>query len=137
MSRNPSLTFFLALAKTNAVLSRRFDAGLGGLGFGEFAILWHLSQADGHKLRRIDLAEKIGLTASGVTRMLLPMEKIGLVKREANPLDARVSYVLIARGGKQKLEEALERTETLFDDITGPSAGKRLDSATALLEDLI
>lgn len=67
-------------------------------------------------MRRIDLAEKIGLTASGVTRILLPMEKIGLVSREINERDARVSYVLLASGGKAKLSEAMERAEMLCEE---------------------
>jgi DNA-binding MarR family transcriptional regulator len=81
----------------------------------EFIILGELSQAEG-KLRRIDLAERIGLTASGVTRLLLPMEKIGLVRREANKDDARSSLVVLASGGKRKLEEALTRAEEFCED---------------------
>jgi DNA-binding MarR family transcriptional regulator len=95
---NGSLEFFLTLAKTQAVLGRRFDGKLSGLGLSEFMILYHLSVAKNEKLRRVDLAEKIGLTASGVTRILLPMEKIGLIKREINKQDARVSYTILAPG---------------------------------------
>lgn len=109
----PALQFFIEMAKTQSVAARRFDCGLGGLGFSEFVILHYLSEAKGEKMRRIDLAEKIGLTASGVTRLLAPMEKIGLVRRESNELDARVSYVAIAPGGKRKLTEALEDAEDL------------------------
>lgn len=109
--------FFIELAKIQAIMSRRFDSGLGGLGFNEFIILLHLSHAEGEKMRRIDLAEKIGLTASGVTRILLPMEKVGLVKKEVNAEDARSSLVSIAPGGRRKLEEGIERAELLVSDI--------------------
>ncbi len=117
-SINPSLTFFLTLARIQAVMARRFDSRLGGgLGFNDFVILYHLSQAEEEKLRRVDLAEKIGLTASGVTRLLAPMEKIGLISREADAKDARVSYVLLAPGGKRLLAERLERAELLSQEV--------------------
>ncbi len=72
-----NLNFFLELSKIQSVLSRKFDTATGGLT--EFLILVSLSKAEGGKLRRTDLAKAVGLTPSGVTRMLLPMEKIGLV----------------------------------------------------------
>ncbi len=117
------LTFILHLAKVQSLLSRKFDGGLGGLGFTEFIILYQLSCSPDEKLRRIDLAGKVGLTASGVTRLLLPMEKIGLVSKETNIHDARVSYVVLAPGGKRKLEEAVERAELLSNEIL-PSGKK-------------
>ena len=80
MKISAGVKLFLNLAKTQALLNRRFDSGLGGIGFSEFVILLNLSKAENETMRRIDLAEKIGLTASGVTRMLAPMEKIGLIK---------------------------------------------------------
>ena len=98
-------------------MNRRFDSALGGLGLNEFIILFHLDQAPDTKMRRIDLAEKIGLTASGVTRILLPMEKVGLVKKEVNEHDARVSLVMLEPGGKRKLDEALERAELLSGEL--------------------
>lgn len=113
ITTSTALQFFVNLSKIQSVVTRRFDGRLNGLGWTDFIILLHLAQASDEKLRRIDLAEKIGLTASGVTRVLLPMEKIGLVTREINENDARVSYVVLAPGGKEKLFEALERAEYL------------------------
>lgn len=119
---SPSLTFCLNLARIQAVVSRRFDGRLGGgIGFNDFMILYHLSVAPEDKLRRVDLAEKIGLTPSGVTRLLAPMEKIGLIKREANAHDARVSFVTLASGGKRLLSERLETAERLAEEAV-PSA---------------
>lgn len=110
-----AVKFLINMTKVQTVLTRRLDAALGGVSLNEFIILYELAAADG-KLRRIDLAERVGLTASGVTRLLLPMEKIGLVKREANKDDARSSLVVLASGGKRKFEEALERAEIFCED---------------------
>ena len=89
---DPALDFCIRLARTCAVLTRRLDnklSGVHGLSFSHFMVLYSLDRADGQRLRRIDLAERMGMTASGVTRMLMPLEKIGLVSRQADPRDAR------------------------------------------------
>ena len=78
-------------------------------------------------MRRIDLAGKLGLTASGITRLLIPMEKIGWIKREPYTDDARVSYVSIANGGKNKLiDESFEDAENLATDLL-PTTTKTKD----------
>lgn len=101
--------FCLRLARANAVLLRRFDNALGshhGISFSDFQLLNHLSRANGGRLRRIDLAERLGLTASGVTRALLPLEKIGLVSRQSDPRDARVGYAAVTPTGVELLINA-------------------------------
>ena len=128
--------FYLNLAKAQSALSRRFDAGLGGLGFSEFAILYHLSQAENSSMRRGDLAEKVGLTASGITRLLAPMEKVGLVKREVNKNDARVSCVILAAGGKRRLEEAVERAEMLAENFLPAGHKQNLNDISEFISQL-
>ncbi|NTW14365.1 MAG: winged helix-turn-helix transcriptional regulator [Candidatus Moranbacteria bacterium] len=131
-----TVRFFVDLARIQAIMNRRFDNGLGGLGFNEFIILIHLSQAENERMRRIDLAEKIGLTASGVTRILLPMEKIGLVSKEVDRYDARSSLVMIAPGGRRKLEEAMERAESLVNEIIPADKRKKTKELVEMLSDL-
>ena len=115
---NKQLEFFLKLSRVQAIVAQAFDRGLGGgLGFTDFVILYYLSLAPGEKMRRIDLAEKIALSASGVTRLLFPMEKIGLVQREASIEDGRVNYVKLAPGGKRLLEERIERANRFGEEF--------------------
>jgi DNA-binding MarR family transcriptional regulator len=135
-SMGSSLQFFLNLAKIQAVMTRRFDGSLGGLSLSEFLILLHLDSAPDQKLRRVDLAEKIGLTASGVTRLLLPMEKIGLIMKELNARDARVSFVRIASGGQRQLSESLERAELLAGEIIPAAKAKKIEAFSGLLSEL-
>jgi len=90
-------------------ISRKIDLRLGaihGIGFTEYMVLFHLMNAPNNVQRRIDLADAIGRTASGVTRMLLPMEKIGLVTKESNPRDARVSLVKVTAAGEKVFHDA-------------------------------
>ncbi len=133
---DPGVRFFTELAKVQAVLTRRLDNGLGGLGLSEFVILLCLGEAKEGKMRRIDLAEAVGLTASGVTRLLLPMEKIGLVRRESNRDDARSSFVLLAPGGKRKLEEGMTRAEELAVELIPAGKKTAMKDASAFLADL-
>lgn len=131
------VNFFIKLAKTQAVMNRRFDSALGGLSLSEFIILYHLNQAPNESLRRIDLAEKLGLTASGVTRLLLPMEKIGLINSGDSEQDARVRCVILATGGRRKLVEALERAELLTGEITATVKKHELKNFSQLLSEII
>jgi hypothetical protein len=87
--------FCLRLTRAYATLTRRLDnalSNLHGLSFSDFMILYYLGRAPESRLRRVDLAERLGVTASGVTRSLLPLEKLGLVLRQPDPRDARVGY---------------------------------------------
>ncbi len=136
MTLKNNVLFYLNMAKVQSALTRRFDSGLGGLGMSEFAILYHLSQAHKTCMRRSDLADALGLTASGITRLLAPMEKIGLIKREAIPGDARVSCVVLAPGGKRHLEESIERAERLAESLTPTGKTKKLEKFSELLSQL-
>jgi DNA-binding MarR family transcriptional regulator len=107
---NAEAAFLFSHALLHTKLQKRVDMrmSLHGISFTEFMILHQLNEAPGQSLRRIDLAESVGLSASGVTRLLAPMEKIGLVQKEANPRDARVSMVRLSDAGKTLYGEASE-----------------------------
>ncbi len=106
---NKQLIFFMKLVEIASKVTNKFDRFLvGGLSFNNLIILYHLSQAQGEMMKRIELADRIGVTPSGITRLLLPMEKLGMLTRQADEHDARVSYVKLASGGKRLLAEALE-----------------------------
>ncbi len=93
----------------NTIISKSIDGKLGavhGISFTEYMLLFHLKNADTQLMRRIDLAQKLELTASGVTRILAPMEKIGLIEKKTNKRDARVSLVTISAAGESLLNNA-------------------------------
>ena len=138
-----SLKLIMNLAKAHVVTARRMEQRLSmhGLGFSDFSILLILNHTTGHKMRRVDLAEKVGLTASGVTRMLIPLEKIGLVQREAYERDARVSYVSLTETGKRVYEEALSSADLVAQDIIpqdtiSVAKAKKMDALADILVEL-
>jgi len=124
-----SLRLCVALFRAQAVLSRRFDGRLGswhGLSFGDFIVLLHISRAEDGRLRRVDLARELGLTASAVTRILIPLEKIGLVSRQNDENDGRVGYAVLTKAGREVLRDALESAELISEEVVGPKAATRL-----------
>ncbi|WEK69537.1 MAG: MarR family transcriptional regulator [Candidatus Chryseobacterium colombiense] len=134
---NSDLLFLMNINKLQSIIARKFDSlSVHGLSFNDFVILYVLYNSSESKMRRIDLAEKIGLTASGITRLLNPLEKIGLVSREANERDARVSYVVITETGKKVFEEAKVTAENVTKDIFPMKKNKSLQTMNDLLFEL-
>jgi hypothetical protein len=77
-----SLDTILDLAHARARAVREVDATLGafhGLGLNDLALLLELAAAPQRRLRRVELAERLAVTTSGVARQLAPLERIGLV----------------------------------------------------------
>jgi DNA-binding MarR family transcriptional regulator len=57
-------------------------------------------------LRRVDLAERLMLTPSGVTRLLDGLERDGWVRKGNCESDARVTYAVLTDEGRERLESA-------------------------------
>jgi DNA-binding MarR family transcriptional regulator len=130
------LEFCVKLSRAYATLTRRLDnavSSVHGLSFADFMILFYLDRAPGGKLRRVDLAERLGLTASGVTRSLLPLEKLGLVTRQPDPRDARVGYASLTDSGKELLGYALTSVCSVAQDAIEWVPPEQIEVASALL----
>jgi DNA-binding MarR family transcriptional regulator len=133
---SPSLEFALRLARAQATLVRRLDQVLGGyhgISFSDFMLLHYLNRAPGGRLRRVDLAERQGLTASGVTRTLLPLEKIGLVERQQDPRDARVAYAAITATGRELLLNAITVADQISKDLLRGCPPEQFDNLSTAL----
>jgi DNA-binding MarR family transcriptional regulator len=105
----PEITAWVGLLRAHASTTRRFNAELvaaHGLTLNDYEVLLHLSRAESGRLRRIDLAERILLTPSGITRLLEGLERCGYVERASCESDARVTYAQLTDTGKEKLRDA-------------------------------
>lgn len=130
-----ALELCLDLSKGYASLIRRLDGRLGsfhGLSFADFAVLRELEQAEGGRLRRVDLAERLGLTPSAVTRALIPLEKIGIVNREPDQRDARVGYASLTRAGERLLKDATATAEEACQEVLELDADRFTGLAQAI-----
>jgi DNA-binding MarR family transcriptional regulator len=126
---------FLGIRRTVALWENRVDAQLGalhGLGLSDFAALHHLADAPGGRLRRVDLAQRLAVTPSGVTRLLGPLERRGIVARESDGHDARATYAVLTRSGKTLAKDAAATVAAIAESILG-SLGDRDRAAFAKL----
>lgn len=124
MSLSRNANSLLKLANFQTKLLKKQDQWLTahGISFKEFIIMFQLHLSPTRNMRRVDLAEAVGLSASGVTRLLNPMQKIGLVEKEESARDARVSLVRLTDAGEALFTDAEisfnERTKAFMELLT-------------------
>jgi DNA-binding MarR family transcriptional regulator len=114
------------LVAAHSELTRDLSARLTdehGLTLGEYEVLLLLSHAPREGMRRIDLANEVRLSPSGITRMLDRLETTGLVEKGSCASDARVTYAVLTDAGLSKLEECSRDHFAAVDRLLG----ERLD----------
>ncbi|TDC87262.1 MarR family transcriptional regulator [Actinomadura sp. 7K507] len=97
------------MLRAQAQFSRRLQADLlarHDLALGPYEVLMHLGEAPGGRLRMNDLADRVLLSRSGLTRLVDRLERDGLVARQTCPSDARGLYAVLTTGGRTRLDEA-------------------------------
>ena len=105
----PAVRAWTRLLRAHAAATRLLNAELQaehGLSVNGYEALYVLSRAEGRRLKRVDLSRRLGLTPSGVTRLLEVLEAAGLVERTTCPTDLRVAYAELTDAGAAKLEVA-------------------------------
>ncbi len=119
-TRTRALDSWVAFLRSHAAITRELSAQLQrehGLTLNDYEVLLHLSHADGGRLRRVDLAERVLLTASGITRLLEGLERGGYVCKETCDSDGRVSYAKLTPEGRSKLRAAGETHLRGIDEL--------------------
>ena len=96
-----------AVRATNQLLSDRVSIELSEAGLPELS--WHdvLARLDEcpEPLRPKDLLCRVGVTKSGLTRLLDRIEAAGLIERTSCPSDRRGTFIVITDDGRQTLSE--------------------------------
>ncbi len=97
-----------ALARAFAGATRAQETALGGTGLdlSEYDVLVTLSTAPAEGIRPGDLAERVLLTKSGMTRLVQRLEARSLLERHACPRDRRGQYVSLTPAGRRLLRRA-------------------------------
>jgi DNA-binding MarR family transcriptional regulator len=136
------LEAWVRLLRGHAAITRLFNARLvaeHGLTINDYEVLLLLSHAEGGRLRRVDLAERVRLSPSGITRLLDGLERAGLVAKGTCPEDARVTYAVLTALGRTKLEAASEShlgaVRTLFADAYSEEELRTLSDLLSRLPD--
>jgi DNA-binding MarR family transcriptional regulator len=125
------------LLRVHAHVTRQLESELiadQGMALGTYDVLVQLSESPGRRLRMTDLAERILLSRSGLTRLVDRLTKEGLVRREPCPDDARGTFTVLTDLGQERLAAAAPgHLAGVHRHLTGRFG----DAELATLEDLL
>jgi DNA-binding MarR family transcriptional regulator len=131
---------FVRLVRASVAVTRQLSGQLNadhGLSINAYEALLLLARAPDSRMRRVDLADGLLLTASGVTRLLDGLEREGLVGRDECSTDRRVTYAVLTEAGRAKLREASKSHTRQIRELMGAHYDyDELAQLAALLERL-
>ena len=130
----------MCLVRASVAVTRELSAQLSAdhcLTLNEYEALLRLARAPDSRMRRIDLANGLLLTAGGVTRLLDGLERDGFVAREESATDRRVTYAVLTKAGRDKLREADRSHTRQIRELLGAQYDEReLKQLASLLDRL-
>jgi DNA-binding MarR family transcriptional regulator len=119
---------WMVFVRGHSVIMRELSAELvreHGLTINDYEVLLYLAGAPERRMRRVDLAASVLVTASGITRILQGLEREGLVESLDCDQDRRVTYACLTDAGLQRFRAArtthLEGVDRLFLDRFDPA----------------
>ncbi len=134
------LEAWVGFLRSHAAITRQLNVDLlngHGLTLSDYEVMLHLAGAEDRMMRRVDLAESVILTASGITRLLDGLERAGYVAKVRCSTDARVSYAKLTEPGAEKLREAAVTHLRGIDELfTSRYSGSELATLAELLSRL-
>ena len=95
--------------RAHATVTRELERELAseaGLPLGWYDVLLQLAEAPDRRLRMAQLADRVLLSRSGLTRLVDRLQADGLVHRERSADDARGTYTVLTSEGLQRLRNA-------------------------------
>ncbi|MEQ8991122.1 MAG: MarR family winged helix-turn-helix transcriptional regulator [Pseudomonadales bacterium] len=128
------------LHKTARAVSRLYADAMrpAGLARSQFAVLGHLERLGPVPVS--ELADRLYMERTTLTRNLSPLVDGGLVDRQPSPQDARVKLVAITDAGRAKLAEARgywrEAQARMLDSI-GEDAWRKLEDQLRQLRRMV
>lgn len=103
------MTAWRAFLRAHAHVVRRLESELlaaGELPLASYDVLVQLAEAPQRRLRMTELADRVLLSRSGLTRLVDRLEREGFVRREPCPDDARGLYAVATDDGVDRLRRA-------------------------------
>ena len=105
-----------------------------GLPLPSYDVLLQLAESPGRRLRMTELADRVLLSRSGLTRLVDRLEREGLVERAACPNDARGTHAVLTDAGLARLRGA---APTHLRGVAEHVTGRLNDDEVGLLFDLM
>jgi DNA-binding MarR family transcriptional regulator len=125
----------------HASLTRRLEHDLleeHDLPLASYDVLVQLAEAPQRRLRMTDLADRVLLSRSGLTRLVDRLAAEGLVERQSCPSDARGMFTVLTDAGLSRLRQAAPtHLRGIEDYMTRRLSPDELDRLDALLGKLL
>ena len=125
-------TIASALCDAWSAVERVLSGNLGavlGITYSEYRLLGAIAQdadADADAgASRVEIAQRVGLTPSAVTRAIRPLTSIGLVESVSHPRDARKSIAKLTTAGLELFTNATDVVDGVTEQIEGTASTAR------------
>lgn len=127
-----------ALLHSHEKITRVLDAELRaehGVTLGEYDVLVRLARAQGRRLRMSELAHRVMISPSGLTRAVDGLERRGLVSRARDDGDARVVHAQLTPTGLDTVRRAARtHLRGIREHFTGRLSQEQLRAVASSLE---
>ena len=135
------LTAWRTFLRAHATVVRRLEAELvteHDLPLASYDVLVQLSEAPERRLRMTELADRVLLSRSGLTRLADRLERDGLLVRQACPSDARGTHAVLTDAGLERLRAAWPtHLRGVVEHVTGRLTADEVVQLSALLAKLV
>jgi DNA-binding MarR family transcriptional regulator len=135
------LAAWRSFLRAHSIVSRKLEAELiaeHDLPLPSYDVLLQLAEADGRRLRMTELADRVLLSRSGLTRLVDRLERDGLVERQACPNDARGTHAVLTDAGVARLRSAAPtHLRGVAQHVTSRLTDAELDQLRALMTKLL
>ncbi|MBC7373861.1 MAG: MarR family transcriptional regulator [Frankiales bacterium] len=135
------LTAWRTFLRAHATVTRRLEAELvleHDLPLASYDVLVQLSEAPDRRLRMTELADRVLLSRSGLTRLADRLERDGLLVRRACPSDARGTLAVLTDAGLERLRAAWPtHLRGVAEHVTGRLTSAEVDQLSLLLGKLV
>lgn len=127
--------------RAHAQVTRSLEAELVAehdLPLPSYDVLVQLSESPDRRLRMTELADRVLLSRSGLTRLVDRLAREGLVERQSCPSDARGTLAVLTETGLQRLQDAWPtHLRGVAEHVTGKLTAEEIERLTTLLAKLV
>ena len=127
--------------RAHAQVTRSLEAELVAehdLPLPSYDVLVQLSESPDRRLRMTELADRVLLSRSGLTRLVDRLAREGLVERQSCPSDARGTLAALTETGLQRLRDAWPtHLRGVAEHVTGKLTADEVAQLTSLLAKLV
>jgi len=135
------LSTWRTFLRAHATVTRRLEAELVAeheLPLASYDVLVQLSEAPDRRLRMTELADRVLLSRSGLTRLADRLEREGLISRQACPSDARGTLAVLTDAGLARLQAAWPtHRRGVAEHVTGRLTADEVATLGTLLAKLV